>query len=68
MTTTVRDYAMLAQFARARLIVAAVNGETVDYGELSPYVRLRWFRDNVLVPVAQECAERGEPDLTGLLV
>lgn len=68
MTTTGRDYVKLAQFVRARLILAAVDGQVIEYGELSPHAHLRWFSTRVLGEVYRECGERGEPDLTGLLV
>ncbi len=54
---------------RARQIVAAIEGRTVRYGELSPHAHLKWYGDRVLDPVAFEmCQPNGEPDLTELLV
>jgi hypothetical protein len=65
---TTRDYVRMAQYARARLIVAAADRRSVEYGELSPFAHLRWFSTRVLGVVFAECSDRGEPDLTALLV
>ena len=66
--TTTRDYARLAQRVRAELIVAASNGRTLDYGQVSPHAHLAWFSAQVLQPIYEECQKRGEPDLTAILV
>jgi hypothetical protein len=64
-----RDYGRLAQYARARLIVAAASRGTLDYGELSRFSHLSWYSSRVLRDgVFRECEQRGESDLTGLLV
>ncbi|WP_158550678.1 hypothetical protein [Geodermatophilus sp. TF02-6] len=63
-----RDYAKLAQYARARLIVSAASDQTCPYGELSRFAQSRWYATRVLGAVYAECVERGEPDLTAILV
>ena len=54
--------------ARALLIMAATHGQTVRYGELSPFGHLRWYDRRVLGGVFDLCELHGEPDLTAILV
>ena len=54
--------------ARALLIMAATHGQTVRYGELSPFGHLRWYDRRVLGGVFDLCEVNGEPDLTAILV
>jgi len=54
--------------ARALLIMAATHGQTVRYGEMSPFGHLRWYDRRVLGGVFDLCETNGEPDLTAILV
>lgn len=53
--------------ARALLIMAAVHGQPVRYGELSPFGHLHWYDRRVLGGVFDLCQLNGEPDLTAVL-
>jgi hypothetical protein len=53
--------------ARALLIMAAIHGQTVRYGELSPFGHLHWYDRQVLGGVFDLCQLNGEPDLTAIL-
>ena len=53
--------------ARALLIMAAVHGQLVRYGELSPFGHLHWYDRHVLGGVFDLCRLNGEPDLTAIL-
>ena len=53
--------------ARALLIMAAVHGQLVRYGELSPFGHLHWYDRHVLGGVFDLCQLNGEPDLTAIL-
>jgi hypothetical protein len=48
--------------------MSAAFGHTCDYGELLRFAHLRWYSTRVLGAVFAECTERGEPDLTAILV
>ncbi len=67
----VRDEAWIGREihrARALLIIAASHGQTVRYGELSPFGHRRWYARRVLGGVFDLCELNGEPDLTAILV
>lgn len=56
---------------RARLVEAALAGETVTYGELREELDLPYLvqgMGRLLDLVSEECARRGEPSLASLVV